>query len=66
VEKLGLPDRRRLSEADEIPLVKIFVGDADGESVFAAEDPMKSVAFRGGGNVILLGGVAVILSTDRG
>ena len=57
IEKLGRT--RRLFEF-ELPLAKIFVGEVDGESVFAMELPKISAEDRGDGIVILEGGMAVI------
>ena len=57
VEKLALT--RRLSDA-EFPLAKMFVGDANGESVVNAEESKMSEDVERGGMVILEGGMAVI------
>jgi len=58
VEKLGLT-RRYLGPA--LPLAKRFVGDADGESLLRVDDTNVSTDIGGGGNMILSGGVAVIV-----
>jgi len=42
-------------------LAKRFVGDADGESLLRVDDTNVSTDIGGGGNMILSGGVAVIV-----